>query len=867
MNTTRALVLLVCWLGAGLSGCSSRCPVLVLQVDELPAGATALEAHVTAAGTAAQAPLRFSGELRRIGIEVPQGVKGPLRVTLSALSSAGCELGVAQGEYALGAEQCWSEGALVMQPQRRQVTLQLSGAPVDARALRLVTSAPGQRASAVQERALPQQELSLLLLPGAAGPQTVYAEAVSGDGESSDCVAARGEVLVPLSSCQPVTASLSLKELAPDQRLCRCAEELCWEDPVTPRNNLYGAFALGEALYAVGAQGVILRRSADSWIHETSGTTRDLYTIWGTAADDLWAAGSGVVLHRTTQGWQTVPVRPGTWYGLSGLSSGALWLVGTAEEVDGRRYGVILHRGAGASGWLAEVKEYTDQELFTVWAGASGVWAAGGRYAKAGLYPAQSGAASRLVLRREATGSWTEVKIPVGEALPIRQVLGVEDEVWLVGGFYRNAYGGDPRSSVLRLRQGAWTDLSAQAGSAPLNSIWGTKPDRLFLVGGSLFSGTSAALRWNGVKFEAVLTQGSALLRGVAGTAQQVFAVGDADTRQRLDPQPEGAPDVHQIGSLWAVAPDDVWAVGTLTRGGAVTGVMRHWDGQRWEDRTPRPAPPALWSVWAAGPADVWFSGSRGTLLHQTPEGLAQDSGARALIGTASDLQAVWGIGADVWVAGGGLNPGQRGVVVRRRGGQWEDHLGRLPVAMPQLRDTLTFYAVWGSDPEDVWLGGGLREKEGFIYHYKNNTWIDAVAPGREWVLGLWGSGADHAWSVAGGVNQPRSLVARLQGSTWTEVSDQVEATQSAVVRTDRFRGVWGSGPADVWLTGGTVVNNRLQAGEAAGYARRWDGQTVSKVALPLSANLDAVTGVGPHHVWLAGHNGAVLRKRLPKPR
>ncbi len=66
----------------------------------------------------------------------------------------------------------------------------------------------------------------------------------------------------------------------------------------------------GADLVAVGLAGSIFRRTAgeDDWKQEPSGTTQDLYALYGSRSDDLYAVGArGTIVHYDGVGWQGVP--------------------------------------------------------------------------------------------------------------------------------------------------------------------------------------------------------------------------------------------------------------------------------------------------------------------------------------------------------------------------------------------------------------------------------------------------------------------------------------------------------------------------------------------------------------------------------
>jgi hypothetical protein len=77
----------------------------------------------------------------------------------------------------------------------------------------------------------------------------------------------------------------------------------------------------------VGEAGIILRWNGSGWAPETSGTSDELFAVWGTGTDDVWAAGGGAfefggstLLHRSGGAWQ--PVATGSLASLRAVTGG-----------------------------------------------------------------------------------------------------------------------------------------------------------------------------------------------------------------------------------------------------------------------------------------------------------------------------------------------------------------------------------------------------------------------------------------------------------------------------------------------------------------------------------------------------------------
>jgi photosystem II stability/assembly factor-like uncharacterized protein len=69
---------------------------------------------------------------------------------------------------------------------------------------------------------------------------------------------------------------------------------------------LYGIWCGNNQIVAVGGRGLAVRSTdnGQSWVEEQAPSTRDLFSIWGPSGDALWAVGDGgAIVKRTRAGW------------------------------------------------------------------------------------------------------------------------------------------------------------------------------------------------------------------------------------------------------------------------------------------------------------------------------------------------------------------------------------------------------------------------------------------------------------------------------------------------------------------------------------------------------------------------------------
>jgi len=186
-------------------------------------------------------------------------------------------------------------------------------------------------------------------------------------------------------------------------------------------------------------------------------------------------------------------------------------------------------------------------------------------------------------------------------------------------------------------------------------SAWGPGDGSLWIVGGGLFEGRilhKHAATWSEVELGFRVP----LLNWVHGTSgSDVFVGGNDGTILHFDGSEwrlQATPTTLPVWGLWALAPDDVWAVGGDNARTTPPLVMR-FDGVAWAiaEFPPllRPRVHAFFKVWAADADNVWMVGQNGVILGFNGETFTE-FGA----GISQDLIGIWGTGPhDITTVGG----------------------------------------------------------------------------------------------------------------------------------------------------------------------------------------------------------------------
>jgi hypothetical protein len=337
------------------------------------------------------------------------------------------------------------------------------------------------------------------------------------------------------------------------------------------------AFAANDAWIA-GAAGTLLHFDGASWQARASGTSFDLYGIWGATPSDVWVVGDrGTMIH--CNGSSCSPPN-----GVTTAELSAVWAASADEAWAVGRAGTILHR---VSGRWQSVPSPTTRNLTAVWgSSATDVWMGGDgavlRWNGSQLTAATEPAAGVVALSGRAA-----------------------NDLWAVSG-----------GAAVHWDGAAWTPVPVARPVAL--SIFGAAPDEIWVAS---IDGAATAGRWNGQAWTTFPLADCLRLHG-SGPGD-VWCVGgiQGPRMSRWDGTMWTGVTVPADAGLNAVAsggPGSVWYVG-------VSGVLGRCTGTTCEGRASN-APVArrvflddtLNAVATSGD-HVYAAGRRGVILHRSP--------------------------------------------------------------------------------------------------------------------------------------------------------------------------------------------------------------------------------------------------------
>jgi hypothetical protein len=302
--------------------------------------------------------------------------------------------------------------------------------------------------------------------------------ACSSDGSKADLVDDIGAVdldvatdAVPVDGGEDVLASQEVDQTTPP--IDGETEVIVVEGEfklftTAPAGDMRAIWGSDEALYAVGADGVILRRQGTTWTPMKSPTTKELRAIFGNGDDDIYAAGEkGTILHWDGTAWEEVDTS--LELDLSDLSFNGVWGSEGQFYVVGDK-GIILHYFEGK--WKAD-DSLSSYNLGSIW-GAS-------------LTDIYVGAAGGTVLRKIG-GAWSSQQVTQG-SITVNGLQALSS---------KSIFGGGTAGGIILHDTAGWTPkLSNDAYERTLHDVWAFGEDNVWMVGedGALIH--LEATKWN----------------------------------------------------------------------------------------------------------------------------------------------------------------------------------------------------------------------------------------------------------------------------------------------------------------------------------------------------------------------------------
>ncbi len=233
----------------------------------------------------------------------------------------------------------------------------------------------------------------------------------------------------------------------------------------------------------------------------------------------------------------------------------------------------------------------------------------------------------------------------------------------------------------------------------------------------------------------------------------------------------------NQLVDVVAIAPNDVWAVGTATTIVAGEALTLHWDGTQWSivrnpGMSPRFYDANLLGITAVTASDVWAVGQITTSEEQNFianwNGTAWTSVASPPFPTNVEfLEGVSAISvSDIWAVGTYTIPNPEGSPYFNATLHWDGTRWNI-VTAPQIDDSLNILAgVAAISTSDVWAVGFIGTPGGYeapeALHWDGSNWNVVPVPGgtqSTLLLGIAAVSSTDVWAVGESASGKKTLI------------------------------------------------------------------------------------------------------------
>lgn len=527
------------------------------------------------------------------------------------------------------------------------------------------------------------------------------------------------------------------------------------------------AIAVGTTIEDHYADGIVALWNGSEWTKKVEVPETDLINVWGVSTEDFFVTGETGSVYRYVSGsWLELntgtAVRP---MSIWGTASDNVYLAGTIGSYDDR-IGVVLYwNGAGWS--VSYSKELS--ELNCVWGfGSSSVYAAG---ISDGDSPA-----SLVIFRDGAT--WHE-QTGFTSSSAILDIWGIDsNSFYLVGndgliihktedtwsmvdsgvsnnlGLVRGTESGSvfilgtPEDTQVFLElQGEEWQLVSEKKQGALYDITGTNPDHIFAVGSYndsdyTYRENCLVKEWNGTSWvDHKLGPEGRLLSVWAVSESSAIAVGDEGENYHAKGVIAGwdgvtwsilsTDEYDSIFDVWGVTPDEYYAVGE-------NGLFLRWDGTAWSS-IQSGISFDLTRIWGSSSTEIYISATTGS--HEDDAGLYRwDGTSLTQIYEMQDsrFSNVWANSSDSIQF---YSESSRGLVI-----EWDGIEDTILANVGSATYSSGFTSFFGLDPENLYIVGNLSRNP--LQRWDGMAWAEISVPDGLLTSSVWGTSPDNLFCV-----------------------------------------------------------------------------------------------------------------------
>lgn len=326
-----------------------------------------------------------------------------------------------------------------------------------------------------------------------------------------------------------------------------------------------------------------------------------------------------------------------------------------------------------------------------------------------------------------------------------------------------------------------------------IRSIWGTSPTDLWV---------------GGYEYDDVNFRNAGVLKHYNG-AQWTDA-------------PGGMPFDYPVSGLGGAGADEVYMCGE-------GNTLARFDGVSWSRLNDEWATGEhLSAIWGTPSGELWAFGNQHTTIQYDGTGWFQPK-----MPPHDGIRAAWGFADSIYAVG------HNGVILLYDGTFWE--------IVPHGLTTNTLESIWGTGPNDIWVGAGSGE----MLHFDGARWelVSVWPPSYGPARSLWGSAPDDWYAVH------YNGALHYDGTSWSKVELDglgVSWVHGLSATEVFFLSSSGGGPAAADKDEGAAKVGRTPA---RSNLLRYNGSDYTLVARDIGAYMLKVWALGSDNIFMLGYS------------
>lgn len=532
--------------------------------------------------------------------------------------------------------------------------------------------------------------------------------------------------------------------------------------------NLYTVYGFApDDLYAAGSCGIMYHFNGTDWKKMLVPKATTIDAMWGTDSNNIYAVG-GEIFHYNGNFWETMDAGPiEQLYDIWGTAADNIYVVG--------RNGMFLRYNGKSWSKINTDNNYT---LTGIWgSGPEDIYIAARSKTVDGdgtiLHYNGESVTSTTIPREGFSDVWGTAPDNV-YALGSNKIFHFDGTRWeqednnttqqfteITGADENNIYAiANDLGTILHYNGSKWT-LHTLGGK-----IWGVfalTPEKVFATGaaGALFT-------YDGIKWTTLSSGDSETYHDVWGDGTGNVYIAPSNLRN-------DAVVLHYDGAEWTkkgesgsfngirgTSTNNIYAVGA-------NHTVRHYDGIKWTDIYTGENTTNLLSIWGSGDSNVYAVGQDSNIhLYTGTEWII------AAMGFTGFLTDIWGVSTsyDIYITN------TNGQIYKYGGEGWKtDYSPSSSISPSRL------YSIHGAGGSIAAVGSSGR-----VVSYQNGTWFPIVTPTESMLFDIWFSNPDNAYAVG-----DWGEVLHYDGNEWQKRDSGT---------TQALYGVWGSNPNNFYAVG-----------------------------------------------------------------